>query len=53
KMNKPAIYNSNQKMLHRFLIYCRAYFLYYETQFTKKSEKVILVGTYLEKDALI
>ncbi|KAF3760293.1 hypothetical protein M406DRAFT_269438, partial [Cryphonectria parasitica EP155] len=53
KMNKPAMYNSNQKILHGFLIYCRAYFLHYKTQFIKKSEKVILAETYLEKNALI
>ncbi|KAF3759873.1 hypothetical protein M406DRAFT_241321, partial [Cryphonectria parasitica EP155] len=52
KMNKLAMYNSNQKMLHGFLTYCRVYFLYYETQFIKESEKVILAGTHLEKNAL-
>ncbi|KAF3765389.1 hypothetical protein M406DRAFT_257357, partial [Cryphonectria parasitica EP155] len=53
KMNKLAIYNSNQKTLHEFLIHCRVYFLHYKTQFIKESEKVILTETYLEKNALI
>ncbi|KAF3762852.1 hypothetical protein M406DRAFT_264250, partial [Cryphonectria parasitica EP155] len=53
KMNKPAIYNSNQKTLHGFLTHCRAYFLYHKTQFTKESEKIILAGIRLEKNALI
>ncbi|KAF3765911.1 hypothetical protein M406DRAFT_256343, partial [Cryphonectria parasitica EP155] len=53
KMNKPAIYNSNQKMLHKFLTYYRAYFLHYAIQFIIESEKVILAGTYFEKDILI
>ncbi|KAF3770608.1 hypothetical protein M406DRAFT_246262 [Cryphonectria parasitica EP155] len=53
KMNKLAIYNSNQKMLYEFLTYCKAYFLHYITQFIKKSEKVILAETYFEKNVLI
>ncbi|KAF3763495.1 hypothetical protein M406DRAFT_261312 [Cryphonectria parasitica EP155] len=53
KMNKLAIYNSNQKMLYGFLIYYRAYFLHYKTQFIKKSEKVILAEIRFEKNALI
>ncbi|KAF3768394.1 hypothetical protein M406DRAFT_249329, partial [Cryphonectria parasitica EP155] len=53
KINKPAIYNSNQKMLYRFLTHCRAYFLYYTIQFTKEARKIILAETYLKKDALI
>ncbi|KAF3760127.1 hypothetical protein M406DRAFT_269389, partial [Cryphonectria parasitica EP155] len=53
KMNKPAMYNSNQKTLYGFLTHCRAYFLHYATQFTMESKKIILAGTCLKKDALI
>ncbi|KAF3765917.1 hypothetical protein M406DRAFT_257008, partial [Cryphonectria parasitica EP155] len=53
KINKPAIYNSNQKTLYEFLIYCRVYFLYYAIQFIIEFEKVILAETYFEKNALI
>ncbi|KAF3768383.1 hypothetical protein M406DRAFT_250664, partial [Cryphonectria parasitica EP155] len=53
KMNKLAMYNSNQKMLYRFLIYCRAYFLHYATQFTMESEKIILAKIRFEKNILI
>ncbi|KAF3762965.1 hypothetical protein M406DRAFT_263299, partial [Cryphonectria parasitica EP155] len=53
KMNKLAIYNSNQKTLHEFLTYCRAYFLYHTIQFIMESEKIILAETRFKKNALI